>query len=54
MIGIIYGKNTFNLDFISGIKVGIELYLGDDAAPGDLFAVTIDLFIVRFTYVREE
>ena len=39
-------------DFISGFCVGIEIFTGDDAAPEDLFAFTVDFFIVRLTFVR--
>ncbi len=33
------------------MSVGIEFYTGDQTLPGDKFAVTVDLFIVRLTYV---
>jgi len=36
---------------IPGMSLGIEIYTGDDLSPEDKFAMTIDLFIVRFTYV---
>ena len=36
---------------ITGMSLGIELYTGDDLSPKDKFAMTIDLLIVRFTYV---
>ena len=51
---IIIRKNIlhiFNLNFITGVSVGIEIFTGDATLPGDKFAVTIDLFIIRFTYV---
>ena len=37
--------------FIPGVSLGIEIYLGDDLSPEDKFAMTIDLLIVRFTYI---
>jgi len=47
-----FGKNLLDLDFISGICVGLEIFAGEDAAPEDLFAVTLDILIIRFTFVR--
>lgn len=41
----------FFVEFISGMKLGIEFYLGEDLDGGDKFAMTLDLFILRFTYV---
>lgn len=38
-------------NFISGVSVGIEFYTGEDLVEGDKFAMTIDLVIVRFTFV---
>ena len=49
---LVFGDNLFDLDFISGISIGLEVFIGDDAAPEDLFAITVDLLIFRFTYVR--
>lgn len=46
--------HTILLDFISGVSVGVEFFLGEDLAEGDKFAMTLDLFIVRFTYVISE
>jgi hypothetical protein len=40
-----------DVDFIPGISVGIELYLGEDLVDNDKFACTIDLFILRITIV---
>ena len=42
---------TVLADFISGVSVGIELYTGKDVFEGDKFALTIDLFILRFTFI---
>ena len=42
---------TVLADFISGISVGIELYTGKDVFEGDKFALTLDLFIIRFTLI---
>ncbi len=38
-------------EFISGVSVGIELYTGEDVFEGDKFALTLDLFIIRFTLI---
>lgn len=46
--------HMFNLDFISGVSLGIEFFTGDDLMEGDKFAMTIDLLIVRITYVITE
>lgn len=46
--------HMFNFDFISGVSVGIEFFTGEALLEGDKFAMTIDLFIVRFTYVITE
>ena len=43
---------TILFDFISGVSVGIEVYSGEDVFEGDEFAITIDLFIVRFTLIK--
>jgi len=45
---------TILFDFISGVSVGIEFYSGEDTFEGDKFAVTLDLFIVRFTVIVHE
>ena len=42
---------TVLADFISGVSVGIELYTGKDVFEGDKFALTLDLFIIRFTLI---
>lgn len=39
---------------IPGVSIGIEFFLGEDLAPGDKFAMTIDLLIVRFTLIVPE
>lgn len=41
-------------NFISGMSLGIVFYTGDDLESGDKFAMTLDLFIVRITYVISE
>ena len=46
--------NVLLIDTISGISLGIECHIGDDLLPEDAFAMTIDFFIVRFTYVRRK
>ena len=46
--------NLISFDFITGMSVGIELFLGDDLQDGDSFAMTIDLLIIRVTYVRSK
>ena len=38
------------LSLISGMKFGIEFYFGEDLYEEDTFAMTLDLFVVRFTY----
>ena len=45
---------TLMANFISGVSVGIELYSGEDTYTGDKFAVTVDLFIIRFTLIVHE
>lgn len=51
-------KNNNNMNiavnFISGVSLGIEFYTGEDLVEGDKFACTIDLLIVRFTFVVED
>ena len=42
---------TILADFISGVSVGIELYIGEDVFEGDKFALTLNLFILRFTFI---
>jgi len=39
------------VDFITGVSVGIELYMGEDLAPGDKFALTLDVVIIRVTFI---
>ena len=41
-------------DFISGFCVGIEIFTGDDLLEGDKFALTLDLGIIRVSYVISE
>ena len=36
------------------MSVGIELFLGEDLQENDTFAMTIDLLIIRITYVRSK
>ena len=43
--------NIFNVSFITGLSFGLELYLGDALQEDDKFAMTLDLGIIRFTYV---
>lgn len=38
-------------DFITGMSVGVELFMGDDLEPGDKFAFQLDLLIFRFTFI---
>lgn len=42
---------NFFVEFITGMSVGVELFMGKDLLPGDKFAMKIDLVIVRFTLV---
>lgn len=44
----------FFLDFITGMKVGVEFFTGDDLEEGDAFAMTLDLLIIRLTFVKAE
>lgn len=44
-------KHIFVPAFISGLMFGIEFHLGEDLDIGDKFAMTIDFFIVRLTYI---
>ena len=46
--------NLFNFSFITGFSIGIEFYTGDALMDGDKFAMTLDLGIVRLTYVITE
>jgi hypothetical protein len=46
--------NLVFIDFITGVCLGLEIFTGDDAEPDDVFAVCIDLLIVRITYVRKK
>lgn len=36
------------------MSVGIEFFVGEDLQDGDSFAMTIDLLIIRVTYVRSK
>ena len=45
-------RNVFIFDFISGVALGLEFYFGEALEPEDTFAMSIDFFIVRLTYVR--
>jgi hypothetical protein len=45
--------NLILLDFISGMSLGIELFIGDDLEEDDVFAMQIDMLIIRITYVRK-
>jgi len=45
--------NVILLDFISGMCLGIELFTGDDLEEDDVFAMQIDLLILRITYIRK-
>lgn len=38
-------------DFITGMCVGIEFYMGEDLDDEDQFAMQIDLLILRFTFI---
>ena len=38
-------------DFITGLSIGFELFMGEDLEPGDRFAIQIDLVIYRFTFI---
>jgi hypothetical protein len=44
-------KKVFLFDFISGVSLGIEFHVGEDLEDDDAFAMTLDLFIVRVTFV---
>ena len=44
--------NVILMDFISGMCLGVELFLGEDLDPDDVFAIQFDLLIVRITYIR--
>lgn len=48
-----YYKNVLTVEFIPGVCLGIEVFSGEDAAKEDLFAITLDLLVVRFTYIRK-
>jgi len=54
MITLHYNKFIVNLDFITGVSVGLEFYLGEDAAPEDVFAVTMDFVIIRITLLKRK
>jgi hypothetical protein len=45
--------NIILFDFISGMSIGIELFTGDDLEEEDVFAMQIDLLILRITYIRK-
>lgn len=38
-------------DFISGLMAGIEFHFGEALEEDDILAMTIDLFIIRFTFI---
>ena len=44
-------KNVILLDFISGMCLGLEFFLGEDLEEDDVFAMTLHLLIVRITYI---
>lgn len=52
MMTYFFGNNVIDLDFIPGMSIGMEIFVGEDAAPEDKFAVTVDLLIFRITFVR--
>ncbi len=39
------------ISFISGVSVGIEFFSGEDLHPEDKFAMTLDIFIIRLSFV---
>lgn len=45
--------NLILLDFISGMSIGIEFFTGEDLDPEDVFAMQVDLLIIRITFVRK-
>jgi len=45
-------SNHINVSFISGLVIGLEFFLGDDLMDGDTFAMTLNLGVVRITFVR--
>lgn len=53
MMFLFYHKNVLTAEFIPGVCLGIEVFSGPDAATEDLFAITFDLLIIRFTYIRK-
>ena len=44
--------NRFFVDFIPGLVFGIEIFIGEDLADDDTFAMNINLGIVRLTFIR--
>jgi hypothetical protein len=52
---VLVGNNNKRYVFIpaliSGCMFGIEFHFGEDLEPDDIFAMTIDFFIVRCTFV---
>lgn len=44
-------KHVFITAFISGLMFGVEFHLGEELEDDDVFAMTIDFFIVRLTYI---
>lgn len=38
-------------EFITGMSVGIEIFIGEDCQPEDQFALKLDLLIVRVTFI---
>lgn len=43
--------HSLSVSFISGMKIGLELFTGEDLYEEDAFALTIDLLIIRLTYI---
>ena len=40
-----------SVEAISGVCFGVEFFLGDNLMPEDQFAMSLDLFIIRFIVV---
>lgn len=38
-------------EFITGMSVGIEIFIGEDCQPEDKLAIKLDLLIIRFTFI---
>ena len=49
-----FDMHEFYIDFISGVSLGVKLFLGDGLMEGDKFAISIDLLMVNITYVISE